>query len=81
MTEFPELGAAGSATHFEPIALSDESTVVAEFVPDDSKETATRARPSSKRRSSSCSRARPTSTCRSPAPPRWSPTCAPSSKR
>ena len=34
MTEFPELGAAGSATHFEPIAVSDESTVVAEFVPD-----------------------------------------------
>ncbi|GAB2445370.1 type I restriction endonuclease subunit R [Nocardioides hungaricus] len=34
MTEFPELGAAGSATHFEPISVSDESTVVAEFVPD-----------------------------------------------
>lgn len=34
MTEFPELGAAGSATQFEPISVSDESTVVAEFVPD-----------------------------------------------
>lgn len=34
MTDFPELGAAGSATHFEPISVSDESTVVAEFVPD-----------------------------------------------
>ncbi len=38
MTEFPELGAAGSATHFEPISVSDESTVVAEFVPEDWKE-------------------------------------------
>ena len=28
MTEFPELGVAGSATHFEPISVSDESTVV-----------------------------------------------------
>ncbi|WP_344341483.1 type I restriction endonuclease, partial [Streptomyces rhizosphaericus] len=38
MTEFPELGVAGSATHFEPISVSDESTVVAEFPPEDSKE-------------------------------------------
>ncbi len=38
MTEFPELGATGSATRFEPISVSDESTVVAEFVPNDSKE-------------------------------------------
>lgn len=32
MTEFPELGGVGSAPHFEPISVSDESTVVAEFV-------------------------------------------------
>lgn len=41
MTEgFDELGAPGSATHFEPIAVSDESTVVAEFVPEPAKESA-----------------------------------------
>ncbi|ABL80623.1 MULTISPECIES: type I restriction endonuclease subunit R [unclassified Nocardioides] len=33
-----ELGVPGSAPHFEPISVSDESTVVAEFVPDPSKE-------------------------------------------
>ena len=38
MTDFNELGAPGTATHFEPISVSDESTVVAEFVPDPSKE-------------------------------------------
>ena len=38
MNEFPELGEAGSATHFEPISVSHESTVVAEFVPDHSTE-------------------------------------------
>jgi len=37
---FDELGAPGSAPHFEPISVSDESTVVAEFVPDPSKESA-----------------------------------------
>ncbi len=31
---FDELGAPGSAIAFEPIAVSEESTVVAEFVPD-----------------------------------------------
>ncbi len=35
---FQELGEPGSATHFEQISVSDESTVVAEFVPEDSKE-------------------------------------------
>lgn len=39
MTDFDELGAPGTATHFEPISISSESTVVAEFVPDPSKET------------------------------------------
>ncbi|MGK2880134.1 MAG: type I restriction endonuclease subunit R [Mycobacterium sp.] len=34
MTEFPELGEAGSVTLFEPIAVSEESTVVSEFVPE-----------------------------------------------
>ena len=37
---FDELGTPGSAPHFEPISVSDESTVVAEFVPDASKESA-----------------------------------------
>jgi type I restriction enzyme R subunit len=37
---FDELGAPGSAPRFEPISVSDESTVVAEFVPDLSKESA-----------------------------------------
>jgi type I restriction enzyme, R subunit len=37
---FDELGAPGSAPHFEPISISDESTVVAEFVPDPSNESA-----------------------------------------
>lgn len=37
---FDELGAPGSAPHFEPISVSDESTVVAEFVPELSKESA-----------------------------------------
>lgn len=32
MTGFNELGEPGTATHFEPISVSDESTVVAEFV-------------------------------------------------
>ena len=31
MTDFEELGQAGSATMFEPIAVSDESTVVATY--------------------------------------------------
>ena len=35
---FDELGTPGTATVFEPISISDESTVVAEFVPDDAKE-------------------------------------------
>lgn len=34
MTDFDELGAPGTASHFEPISVSDESTVVAEFVPE-----------------------------------------------
>jgi type I restriction enzyme R subunit len=35
-----ELGAPGSAPHFEPISVSDESTVVAEFIADPAKESA-----------------------------------------
>ena len=38
MTDFNELGVPGGGTRFEPISVSDESTVVAEFVPDPSKE-------------------------------------------
>lgn len=34
MSEFEELGTPGSATQFEPISVSDESTVVAEFEPE-----------------------------------------------
>lgn len=37
---FDELGAPGSAPHFEPISVSDESTVVAEFIADPAKESA-----------------------------------------
>jgi len=36
---FDELGAPGTAIAFEPIAVSEESTVVAEFVPDVDKST------------------------------------------
>ena len=36
---FDELGVPGTATHFEPISVSDQSTVVVEFVPDASKGT------------------------------------------
>ncbi len=38
MTGFDELGGPGSASHFEPISVSDASTVVAEFVPEPSRE-------------------------------------------
>jgi type I restriction enzyme R subunit len=40
VTDFSELGApGGAATYFEPISVSDESTVVAEFLPDPANET------------------------------------------
>jgi type I restriction enzyme R subunit len=39
MTSFDELGVPGSATQFEPISVSDESTVVAEFEPGAATET------------------------------------------
>jgi len=38
MTGSDELGAPGSATHFEPISVSDASTVVTEFVPEPSRQ-------------------------------------------
>ena len=60
MTEAPP------APRYEPISVGDQSTVVAEFVPTAPGQRRTRARRSSKRRSSSSSRVRPTSTCAIP---------------
>ena len=67
MTDFEELGAPGTAPHYEPIAVGDESTVVAEFVPDPSKETAYQSEAELEAAFIELLRARPTSTCRSPA--------------
>ncbi|WP_028658674.1 type I restriction endonuclease subunit R [Nocardioides insulae] len=38
MNEFDELGEAGTAPHFEPIAVTEEETVVASFLPEPSSE-------------------------------------------
>ena len=59
----------GKADRYEPIAVSAESTVVAEFISGAHRRRRTSPRPSSKRSSSSSCSRRPTSTCRSRARP------------
>ena len=56
---------APAAPRYEPIAVSAESTVVAEFVPDAARRSGVPVEAELERSSSSSCRRRPTSTCRS----------------